>query len=200
MPVIEDEPVGFAFHCTELLKDSDEAFRGVVSAGEEVGVPGGAISLFGPKLEQKCSLEDENITIAGAAEAVENSFEAIFDQEQAEIRVALASKVEQFLADGSGKVFRSWIGQLEGLQIRPHDIGDAADLGGGPEFVHRRLLGAAGFLQRFDGDIQADFIPELETVGNGFRGAEDPQGSAGNSIFLHAEMKGWSGHADDSDG
>src|ERR1700732_5176129 len=116
---------------------------------------GGAIALIGPKLEQERALEDENTPITGAAEAVENSFEAIFDQEQAEIRVALASEIEQFLADGGGNVFRGWVGQLEGLQIRTHDIGDTAGFGGGPEFIHRRLLRAAGFLQRFDGDVQA---------------------------------------------
>jgi len=110
-----------------------------------------------------------------------------------------ASEIEQFLADGSGNVFRGWVGQLKGLQIWTHDIGHAADLGGGPEFIHRRLLRAPGFLQRFDGDIQADFIPELETVGDRFRRAEDPQGSAGKSILLHTEMEGWSGHTHDAD-
>jgi hypothetical protein len=161
---VEDEPIGFAFHRAELLKDSNEAFRRVVSSGQEVGIPSGAISLFGPKLEQKRALEDENIPIAGAAEAVENSFEAIFDQEQSEIRIALASEIEQFLTDGSGNVFRGWVGQLERLQIRTHDIGDAADLGGGPEFVHRSLLRAAGFLQRFFRGYPAGLQPAVDSA------------------------------------
>jgi len=51
-------------------------------------------------------------------------------------------------------------------------IGDAADLGGSPKFVHRCLLRTAGFLQRFDRDVQSDPNPELETAGDRFRRAK----------------------------
>ena len=57
------------------------------------------------------------------------------------------------------------------------------------ELAPKRIKRAAGFFQRFDGGIEADLVPELETLGDGFRRTEDPQGSAGKSICLHAEME-----------
>ena len=43
--------------------------------------------------------------IGRATESEENPFEAIFDQNQTKIGVALPSDVAQFLADGSQDVF-----------------------------------------------------------------------------------------------
>ena len=137
----------------------------------------------------------ENVAVRGTAESIEDSFEAVLDEDQSEFRVVLTSEIEQFLADGGGNVSRRWVGQLERLQVRAHHIRDAANFGGGPEFVHRGLLHAPGFLEGFDGDIEADLISELKAVGNGFCRAEHPQRGSGKIIFLYTEMKRWSGHA-----
>jgi hypothetical protein len=44
-------------------------------------------------------------------------------------------EVRELLAYGSREILGSRFGQLERLQIGAHDIGDAADFGGGREFV-----------------------------------------------------------------
>ena len=48
-----------------------------------------------------------------------------------------------------------------------HDVGDAADFGGGSEFVNRGFLPLATFLEGFDGDIEANLAAKLEAVGHG---------------------------------
>jgi hypothetical protein len=83
----------------------NEALRGIIASGEKIGIAGGAVSLFSPNLEQKGALQDESVTVARSAETVEDSLETVLNQDQAEIRVALMGEIEQFLANGSGKVF-----------------------------------------------------------------------------------------------
>ena len=59
----------------------------------------------GPQLKKKRTFENENVMIGGATESEENPFEAIFNQNQTKIGVALPSDVAQFLANGSRDVF-----------------------------------------------------------------------------------------------
>ena len=51
-------------------------------------------------------------------------------------------------------------------EIWAHNVGDAADFGGGREFVNRGLLQMPAFPEGFDGDIEADLAAELEAVGH----------------------------------
>ena len=48
--------------------------------------------------------------------------------------------------EGEGLIWRQF-GQLERFQIRSHDVGDAADFGGGSEFVNRGFLLLATLLE-----------------------------------------------------
>jgi hypothetical protein len=68
-----------------------------------------------------------------------NSFKPVFDEHKSEIQFALARNVSQPFAYGGGNAFWYRITQLERFQVRPHDVGHAADFRGGPEFVHRAL-------------------------------------------------------------
>ena len=73
--------------------------------GQKICIAGGAVLLAGPQLKKKRTFENENVMIGGATESEENPFEAIFDQNQSKIGVALPSDVAQFLANGSRDVF-----------------------------------------------------------------------------------------------
>ena len=73
-------------------------------------VQGRAVLLAGPQLKKKRTFANENVMIGGATESQENPFEAILDQNQTKIGVALPSDVAQFLANGSRDVFWRRIG------------------------------------------------------------------------------------------
>jgi len=81
--------------------------------GQKVRVASQAILLASPQFKQKCTLQDEDLAIDGAAKSEENPFEAIFDQDHAEIGVELPGDIAQFLADGSRDVFWRRIRRLE---------------------------------------------------------------------------------------
>ena len=56
----------------------------------------------------------------------------------------------------------------EALQIGAHDLVHAAQLAVVPEFIHGDAFGLHGFFQRFQGNVKANFVSELEAIGNRF--------------------------------
>src|SRR5260370_33775344 len=84
--------------------------------------------------------------------------------------------------------------------MRAHDVGDAADFGGGSEFVNRGFLPPPAFLEGFDGDIEANLAAKLEAVGHRLCRGKHSKSCAGNRIFFQSKVKGWPGHAQDANG
>jgi hypothetical protein len=58
---------------------------------------------------------------------------------------------------------------LERRHIGANDITNSADFGVAVDFFGIGPLLAERILEGFDCDIESDFVPELKTVGNGFR-------------------------------
>ena len=56
------------------------------------------------------------------------------------------------------------------LHVGANDIADPADFGVAVDFVYTGFFLAKTILQGFNCDIESDFVPKLETVGNGLRG------------------------------
>jgi hypothetical protein len=56
------------------------------------------------------------------------------------------------------------------LHVGANDITNPADFGMVVDFVDAGLFLAKTILQGFDCDIESDFVPKLETVGDGLRG------------------------------
>jgi Alcohol dehydrogenase GroES-like domain len=124
----------------------------------------------------------------------------VFDEDQIEGILARASQIAEFLANRCRKILGRALAHLERLQIRAHDVCDAASFGGGPEFVHGSLLPPPRFPEGFDGHIKPDLVTELEAVGDGLCGTEDTDHCAAYLVFLDSEVKGLSGHTDKPDG
>jgi hypothetical protein len=97
----------------EFPKNVGEAFRGIVSAREEIGIPRWTIALFRPKLEEQRAFENKNIAVTRAAQPEENALQSVLDEDQSEIHIALAREVRELLADGSREILGSRFGQLE---------------------------------------------------------------------------------------
>src|SRR5580693_2537101 len=94
-----------------------------------------------------------------------------------------------------GNILELRSGQLERLQVRPHDVRDSADLGSGPKLVHRCFLEAPALSECLERHIRSDLVAELEAVGHCFCRCINLEGRAANGIFLHFEAKCWARHA-----
>src|SRR5260370_2355378 len=84
--------------------------------------------------------------------------------------------------------------------MRAHDVGDAADFGGGSELGNRGFLLLATFLEGFYGDIEANLAAKLEAVGHRLCRGKHSKSCAGNRILFHSKVKGRPGHAHDANG
>ena len=85
----------------------------------------------------------------------------------------------------------------DGFQIRPHHVGDAADLRRLQQIVHRRPSIPPALTQRLQGHVQTGFVAVLEAVGNGLGEGVDPDRDAVDAMFLDAEREGAAGKPDD---
>ena len=59
--------------------------------------------------------------------------------------------------------------QSQRLHIGANDITNPADFGVVVDFVDASLFLAKTILQSFDCDVESDFVPKFETVGDSFR-------------------------------
>jgi hypothetical protein len=59
---------------------------------------------------------------------------------------------------------------LQRLDVGANDIADPADFGVAEDFVDTDFLLAKTILQSFYCDIESDFVPKFETVGDSLRG------------------------------
>src|SRR3990167_10062436 len=66
----------------------------------------------------------------------------------------------------------------DALQVRPHHVGHAADLGIAPDLIHRSLVAGTRVLECLQGHVEADLVPVLEAVSHRLRHTVDPQPDA----------------------
>src|SRR6266853_1590176 len=87
---VEAQAVLVHLQNAEFPKNVGEAFRGIVAAREEIGIPRWTIALFRPKLEEQRAFENKNIAVTRAAQPEENALRSVLDEDQSEIHIALA--------------------------------------------------------------------------------------------------------------
>src|SRR5436309_633532 len=84
------------------------------------------------------------------------------------------------------------------VQIRLHDAADAADSREAGQIVCAAAVEAREIFQRFNGDVDADLVAELEAVGDGLRRAVDANSNSSNIVFLYAFAKARAGEMNES--
>src|SRR5271154_4912098 len=67
------------------------------------------------------------------------------------------------------------------------------------DFIDGRAFVAQCVLQGFDGDINADLVTVLETIGNWLRGAVDADGNAFNGVRLDSLSESFPGETNDAE-
>jgi hypothetical protein len=101
---IENESVGLDVHCAEFLKYLHDAVGRIGAAAEQVRIAGRTVWIVGPEFEEQGTFQDERTTVLGLAESVQNSFQAVFDEDQIEGILARASQIAKFLANRCRKI------------------------------------------------------------------------------------------------
>src|ERR1035437_4257784 len=85
----------------------------------------------------------------------------------------------------------------QGLHIGANDIANPADFGVAVDFVDVGLFLEKAILQSFYCDIESDLVPELETVGDGFRSRIDADGDAFDLMGFDSFSQGRPGQSYD---
>ena len=72
------------------------------------------------------------------------------------------------------------------LQVRAHDVGDTANDGEAPDFIRRRPPSVAALAERFQSNVEPDFIPVFEAVCDGLGRAVDTHRNAFNNMLFNS--------------